>query len=174
MARRPHDAQGAEQRAREVLSNASNADELRAAQAALLPLLGLSLEQTAEIVGRDRFWVSRTRNRFLRGEALATHGGRRNSLVTSEIELKLVKLAFTQHGVSLFVTESVRKMLRTLLEEHTDSSISESTISEVLDRVASKIIPGAKGTDLTDLESHFARIWRTEKKLAEESNISWP
>lgn len=69
------------ERALEVIKTTTDMEQMRIAQATLLPLLGLSLEKTAEAVGRDRFWVSRARNRFLRGQPPAQHGGRRRSLL---------------------------------------------------------------------------------------------
>ena len=169
MARRPHDVKGAADRAREVLRNATDADELRAAQATLLPLLGLSLEKTAEIVGRDRWWVSRARNRFLRGELPPTHGGRRHSLVSLEEELALVKEAIKETNSLLYTKDTVRKVLRKQLDKRSSRPVSESTISELLDRVAPRFISGARGSDLLRIQFHLARIWQAEDKIAERA-----
>ena len=55
--------------AREVLARAQTIEQLRQAQAVVLPLdYGLSLEQTARAIGRSVTWTCRLRNRFLAGE----------------------------------------------------------------------------------------------------------
>ena len=61
--------------ARAAMRTAKTADELRAAQAVVLPLdYGLSLAQTARVIGRSVPWTCRLRNRFLAGEIVqGTH-----------------------------------------------------------------------------------------------------
>lgn len=55
--------------AREVLARAQTVEQLRQAQAVVLPLdHGLSLEQTTRAIGRSVPWTCRLRNRFLAGE----------------------------------------------------------------------------------------------------------
>jgi hypothetical protein len=72
--------------AREMIAQAQTAEQLRQAQAVALPLLfGLSLEQTAEAIGRSRVWTCRLRNRFLAGQTCGDgqrqrRGGRRRNL----------------------------------------------------------------------------------------------
>lgn len=64
----PRTASGSEHiaAARKLLKTARSADELRLAQAVLLPLvLGLSIEQTAKAIGRSAGATSTMRNRFL-------------------------------------------------------------------------------------------------------------
>ena len=66
--------------AREALANAKTADELRRAQAIVLPLeLGLSLEQTAFAIGRSVSSTCKLRNRPRREAAgeIATRKGKR-------------------------------------------------------------------------------------------------
>jgi len=80
MARRP---QGREllERAKELLSKARTADELRRAQAVVLPLeFGFSIERTAAIIGVSRGWASQLRTQFIRseggpGKKKRPHGG---------------------------------------------------------------------------------------------------
>lgn len=169
MARPPRDATGVLERAREQVENATDADALRAAQATLLPLLGLSLDATAEVVGRNRWWVSRARNRFLRGEPPAKQGGRRHSLVEIDEELELVKTAFKLRHTSWGHRDSVRQVLRGLLDKRTGSPVSDSAITDMLDRVAHRLYPGAKGSDLTQRDVHFARVWLLEDLAANRS-----
>ena len=100
MGRPPAVADRAKERAIELLRLTDDGDTLRAAQAVLLPLLGFTLEQAAQAVGRDRYWVSRARNRLMRGDPPpAQHGGRRRSLVKEDQEVVLVKKAISQVGV---------------------------------------------------------------------------
>jgi hypothetical protein len=55
--------------AREVLARTQTVEQLRQAQSVVLPLdYGLSLEQTARVIGRSVPWTCRLRNRFLAGE----------------------------------------------------------------------------------------------------------
>ena len=78
--------------AREVLAQAQTIDQLRQAQAVVLPLdYGLSLEQTARAIGRSVPWTCRLRNRFLAGEIVGdgqreSRGGRRRQNMTTEQE----------------------------------------------------------------------------------------
>ena len=78
--------------AREVLAQAQTVEQLRQAQAVVLPLdYGRSLEQTARAVGRSVPWTCRLRNRFLAGEIVGdgqrqSRGGRRRQNMTTEQE----------------------------------------------------------------------------------------
>lgn len=167
---------GAEQRAHRILQETSDIEELRAAQAYLLPLAGLTLDQTALLLGRDRYWVSRTRNRFIRGQKPLKHGGRRQALVPQDQELALVKQAFIspetvawRHGAT-----TLRTNLRHWLEKETGADVAESTITSMLDRVAPKILVGAKGTDLQYVSFWLERLFATEQELCKRRGIPWP
>lgn len=80
--------------AREAVSNARSAQELRCAQAILIPALaGATLEQTAALLGVGRASVSRLQTRF-REQGMRTPkvtsnnwGGRRRALLTWEQEV---------------------------------------------------------------------------------------
>jgi transposase len=68
MARLPRGADNLDW-AQEVLAQAQTIEQLRQAQAVVLPIkFGLSLEQTAQIIGRSKHWTCTLRNRFLAGE----------------------------------------------------------------------------------------------------------
>ena len=79
-----------------VLATASTVEQLRQAQAVVLPLrYGLNLEQTAEVIGLSPGWVSRLRNSFIGGNVLdargaAVRGGRRRQSFTVEQEAALL------------------------------------------------------------------------------------
>lgn len=91
MARTARGGDGLES-AREMLAGAQTAEQLRQAQAVVLPLdYGLSLEQTARVIGRSPAWTCRLRNRFLAGEIAGdgqrpSRGGRRHQNMTLEQE----------------------------------------------------------------------------------------
>jgi transposase len=64
--------------ARVCLAKAKTVEELRQAQAVVLPLeFGLSLEQTAQAIGVSVGWACQLRTRFVRGEGVPGYGARR-------------------------------------------------------------------------------------------------
>ena len=79
-------------KARRAIAQAQTVEQLRQAQAVVLPLdFGLSLADTARVMGLSRFWVCRLRRRFLRGQIAGapdapTAGGRRRQNMTVEQE----------------------------------------------------------------------------------------
>ena len=82
--------------AQEMIRRAKSVDELRQAQAVVLPLAyGLSLEQTAQAVGLSVVWTCRLRNRFLAGETVGDGqrqrpGGRRRQIMSVEREAQVL------------------------------------------------------------------------------------
>lgn len=65
MPRPPIDPGVLAERARHIIETRDDVDAIRIAQATLLPMLGLTLEQTGQAIGLVRFCVSRMRNRKL-------------------------------------------------------------------------------------------------------------
>ena len=84
-------------RAMQVIANAVTVEQLRQAQAVILPLrFAMSLEQTAEVTGLSVGWVSKQRNRFIQGKAVgdgtvAARAGRRRQNFTIEEEVAVLK-----------------------------------------------------------------------------------
>lgn len=84
--------------AQEMILRAKTIDELRQAQAVVLPLAyGLSLEQTARVIGQSKGWACRLRNRFLAGETVGDGqrqrpGGRRRENLSVEREAEVLAL----------------------------------------------------------------------------------
>jgi transposase len=78
--------------AKGCLSKAKTAEELRKAQAVVMPLeFGLSIEQTARAIGVSTGWACQLRNRFIREggiprEAKPLRGGRRRENMSLEEE----------------------------------------------------------------------------------------
>ena len=167
MGRPPADADRAMERALELIRLTDDGDTLRSAQAVLLPLLGFTLEQAAQAVGRDRYWVSKARNRLLRGDPPpAQHGGRRRTLVKEDQEVALVKKAISQVGVPMGKMVSVRQALRALLDEQSGQPVSESTITQILNRTAPQILPGASASELQQVAYGLSRQWHYEEGVA--------
>jgi transposase len=91
-------ARGAEvlEMAREMVARAETIEQLRQAQAVVLPLdYGLSMEDTARAIGRSPAWTCRLRNRFLAGEIVGDgqrqrRGGRRRQTMTLEREREVL------------------------------------------------------------------------------------
>jgi len=124
-------------RALEALEGAKTVEQLRQAQAVVLPLAyGLSLEQTAQAIGHSVTWTCRLRNRFLAGEVVGdgqrpSRGGRRNQHLTEEQEREVLAPFFdrARHGGILVVGQ-----IKTELEAALGRSIALSTVYKLLHR----------------------------------------
>jgi transposase len=85
------------EQAMQAIANASTVEQLRQAQAVILPVLfAMSLEQTAQITGLSVSWVSKQRNRFIQGKpvgdaSVPARGGRRRENFTPEEEAALLE-----------------------------------------------------------------------------------
>ena len=168
MARQPAGTDESVALAQQLMRQARTAEELRAAQAVLLPLLGHSLDATASAVGRSRHWVSRTRNSLLRGEAPpARHGGRRQAILTETEELQLVRAAIQQSDG--WSSQRLRPYVRAALDTCQGAPVAESTVTALLDRTAPHFlgIPNARGTDLDRAAFLLARIWHSQSIIDE-------
>ena len=92
-------------KARQAIAEAQTVEQLRQAQAVVLPLdFGLSLADTARIMGVSRCWVCQLRRRFMQGRIAGAPdapaaGGRRHQNLTVEQEREVLapflKLAAT-------------------------------------------------------------------------------
>ena len=117
MARTPSGAEVLKQ-ARAFVLEASTAEELRQAQAVLLPLeFGLSLQQTAQAIGVSVGWACQLRRRFIReggvgGADRARPGGRRRENMTREEEAKFLEPFFEQAKVGgILVVGEIKRAL---------------------------------------------------------------
>jgi hypothetical protein len=168
MPRPPAAHDDARQRALEAIERATDVNALRVAQAVLLPLQGLTLEQTAQVVGKSRFWVSRARNAFLRGQPPPKeHGGRRNALFDEAEEVALFKLAVQRNWVGSLTRRSVRHALRDVLAERGHGEVSESTLTAWLHRAFSKMFPAGDFRNLDRLAATLSQKWRIDVELEE-------
>jgi len=117
-------ARGAEvlEMAQEMIFRAKTIEELRQAQAVVLPLAyGLSLEETARAIGRSVVWTCQLRNRFLAGETVGDGqrqrpGGRRreNMSVAREREVLEPFLERARTG-GILVVPQIKVELETAL-----------------------------------------------------------
>jgi transposase len=100
-------------KAKELLPKARTADELRRAQALILPLeFGFSMERTAAIIGVSKGWASTLRSQFIRAAGAASgkrrlRGGRRRENMNYEEERAFLEPFFEKaaKGVILVVGE---------------------------------------------------------------------
>lgn len=88
---RPASGEEVLEQAKACLARAKTAEQLRQAQAVVLPLkFGLTLEQTAQAIGVSVGWACRLRRRFVREGGEVTdrpaRGGRRRQNMTREDE----------------------------------------------------------------------------------------
>lgn len=91
MSRKPSGSPEAVQWALETTKSTESAIEIRRALAVVLPVMhGLSLKQTAELVGRSQVWVAKERRNFIqeqpRNHEGSKRGGRKNQLIPAEDE----------------------------------------------------------------------------------------
>lgn len=171
MARPPTGAEALE-RARAAVATARTVGELRAAQAVVLPLdFGLSLAQTARIVGRTPAWVSRIRRRFIVGASVFTsapgRGGRRNALLSEADEVELVKRGVIDSNRT---GNTVRSQVRKLLDQRFEHAVAESTTSGIMARVAAKWFPSGAVHDLQFSRHELVQRWSAELAAKEKAD----
>ncbi len=92
------------------IKTTKSAVQLRRAQAVVLPLrYGLNLNQTAEVVGLSKSWVSRMRNQFTAsdGAEKPKQGGRHRQSFSKDREAELLKpfLELAKRGGVLVVSQ---------------------------------------------------------------------
>jgi hypothetical protein len=168
--RPPTAGRDAIERAQKLIIEATDINELRAAQALLLPLLGLTLDQTAEAIGKSKFWASRARNALLAGEPPpTTHGGRRRAMMPVDAEVALlqqaIRNAFDRFDPSMLGRSRVRVALRALLDERSGGSVSESTVTSFLNRVAPKLTPQVSGLPISEVMEALEGYWAADRRL---------
>ena len=166
------------ERAQAALESAATADELRRAQAVLIPLkYGLSIEETAGAIGRSPSWVAHARRRFFGIDRPHTvigagRGGRRRSRLTVEEEIQFTRTAVINHVKRRFGGISVRHDLRELLAERFVGGVAESTITSILGRVAAVWFPGGYGAKQIANEAYsLVRQWIEEHEMRKKKHI---
>jgi hypothetical protein len=122
--------------AQKDIVSARTVDELREAQAVLLPLdLGLTLAQTAKVIGKPRAWVARSRMKYIKNlmqpELITSRGGRRNNLLSVGDEMLLFDSTIRRR----YYDRPGGKDFQRAIEKHIDSTIAISTAYNIIDRV---------------------------------------
>ena len=130
--------------AKEILSKAKTVNELRRAQAVILPLeFGLSLSQTAMILGVSVGWVCRLRRQFINKiPAKKEHGGRRRENLSRKEELSFLEPFFetAKTGGILVVSE-----IQCALEEKLGRKVASASVYNLLHRNGwRKLVPDKK------------------------------
>lgn len=123
--------------ARKAIAEATTVAQLRQAQAVVFPLdHGLSLSDTAKMIGLSLGWTCRLRNAFIRGEVVGdgstpARGGRRRENFTPEREIEVLRpfLDRARRGGVLVVPE-----LKPLLEVELGRPMALSSVYNLLHR----------------------------------------
>ena len=142
--------------AKASVAKAKTVDELRQAQAVLLPLeFDLTLEQTAEAIGVSIGWACRLRTQFirdggLRREAKLTRGGRRRENMTPEDEMAFLAPFFEKAaaGGILVVTE-----IKQALDTRLGRKVALASVYNLLHRHGWRKIAPDKRHPKTDVEA---------------------
>lgn len=117
------------EKARQVVTNTSNVEQLRAAQAVLLPaLVGATLEQTAAILGVSRASIPRLQLRFRKApESIPNRrhwGGRRRALLSLQGEREFLSPWATKaKDAGLLVLSPIRAALSQRLGRRVAASV---------------------------------------------------
>lgn len=125
------------EQARQMLAQARTVEQLRQAQAVVLPLdHGLSLEQTARAIGQSVTWTCRLRNRFMAGQVVGdgstpARGGRRHQNMTPEQE-RAALAPFLQRAAAGGIL--VVSQLKAELEQSLGRPMALSSVYKLLHR----------------------------------------
>lgn len=125
------------EQARQAIVDATTVEQLRQAQAVVLPLdHGMSLAATAQVIGLSVGWTSHLRNAFIRGEVVGdgstpSRGGRHHANFTPEREVEVLKpfLDRARTGGILVVPE-----IKPMLEAKLGRPMALSTVYNLLHR----------------------------------------
>jgi hypothetical protein len=124
-------------KARALLSKARTVEELRQAQAVILPLeFGFSMEQTASMIGVSKGWACQLRMQFIssrgmRIEGKVKRGGRRNENMSCKEEGEFLApfLDKAASGGTLAVGE-----IKRALDERLGRNVALSSVYNLLSR----------------------------------------
>ena len=123
--------------AKEMLAKAKTIDELRQAQALILPLeYGFSIEQVAAVTGISRGWACQLRTRFIRNDRQSAEiepkrGGRRRENMTIEEEQAFL-VPFFENARSGGVL--VVNAIHNALEQHLGRKVALASAYNLLHR----------------------------------------
>ena len=146
-------------KAKEMLATAKTAEELRSAQALILPLeYGFSIEQVAAVTGISRGWACQLRTRFIRHEGepaqmLPKRGGRRreNMSIEEEAAFLVPFLDKAGKGGILVVSE-----IKQSLDARLGRKVALASVYNLLHRHNWRKLAPDKKHPKTDLEAQAA------------------
>lgn len=154
MSRKPSGTTEAIERALKTAENTQSAIELRRALAVALPVLhGLSLKETAGVIGRSEAWVAKERLSFIQEQPSKTEhsqrGGRRNQLIPADEEDSFMESVCRQYihlhtgwrlggyrGPNYLekVSKSFVEFTQDVLEDHIQRKTTRTTVYNLLAR----------------------------------------
>jgi len=146
-------------KAKEALAKARTVEELRQAQAVILPLeLGLSMDQVAATLGISKSWACQLRMRFIRSgglqeETKPKRGGRRRENMSKEEEAAFLAPFFDKaaHGGILIVSE-----IKRALDERMGRETALASTYNLLHRHNWRKLAPDKRHPKTDVEAQLA------------------
>ena len=164
-----------------AIGQATTVDELRQAQAVLLPLLyGLSLEQTAQVIGVSPGWACQLRRRFIAGRFVGAvgapaAGGRRRQNMTIEQESEFLAPFIEQarNGGILVVGQ-----IKAALDKRLGRTVALSSTYKLLQRhnwrklVPDKRHPQSDPLAQQEWKKNSPKSSATSSKTGQEANPS--
>ena len=137
MLARPATGNGFIEAAKAQIASAKSADALRAAQALLLPLeFGLSIEQTAIVIGLSKSQTTKIRTRFQRIE-MGTEAAKGNKRRRNHARMTLaeeISLLASFSDKDQPPATNIASTLRAKMERHLGHSVALSTVYRLLHR----------------------------------------
>lgn len=153
MARKPKRFTQLFSAAEKVVHETTDARELRMAQSVLLPgLLGVSLAETAQVIGRSKATVTRLRSRFAQGAedpetGKSQWGGRRRQNMTPDEEQAFLAPFFSlAEGGGILVVAPIQAAYERVIGR----KVPESTVYRLLARHGWRKIAPGKGHPKSD------------------------
>lgn len=145
-------------KAKETLANARTREELRQAQAVILPLeYGFSIDQVAAVLGISKGWACQLRRRFIQSGGLPAEtkpkrGGRRRELMSQEEESAFLAPFFDKasHGGIVIVSE-----IKSALDERMGRKTALASTYNLLHRHNWRKLAPDKRHPKTDVEAQL-------------------
>ena len=169
---RPSRGQEVLTEAKECLKKAKTAEELRKAQAVVLPLeLGLTLQQTAAVIGKSVRMTSQMRSEFIhngcsRHVGKLSWGGRRRQNMLHEEETAFLApfLEEAKRGGILIVGQ-----IKQELEKHLGRSVALASVYNLLHRNGWRKLAPDKRNPKSDVEAQ--EEWKKNSLISSRKSI---
>ena len=162
---RPFRGHSVLEQAKSCLAKAKSVDELRQAQSVVFPLLyGLTLQQTAEAIGKSLRWTSKLRSDFIRANGTitsgkSTRGGRFRQNLTPDQEAELLAPFFDEaKGGGIIVVSKIREAL----EKRLGRKVALASVYNLLHRNGWRKLAPDKRNPKADVEAQEA--WKKNSR----------